>query len=49
MTTKEVAEVLAVSESMVLKLRRQGLLPCKQIGTLYRFRREDVAAFVRAR
>ncbi len=46
MTLREVAEYLNCSYSMVYHLARSGSIPCFRLGSDYRFRREDVDAWI---
>jgi len=46
MTAEEVAESLHCSESLVYKLRREGNLKSVRVGSLLRFRPDDVRAYV---
>jgi excisionase family DNA binding protein len=48
-TADEVADALAVSETLVRQLTLTGELPCRRIGRLVRYTLDDVAAFVHGR
>ena len=45
-TAEEVAEALAVSESLVRQLTLSRELPCRRIGRLVRYSRADIEAFI---
>jgi excisionase family DNA binding protein len=45
-TAEEVAESLAVSESLVRQLTLTGDIPCRRIGRLVRYTPSDIDAFV---
>lgn len=46
LTVKDVAARLAVNRAMVYRLADKGELPVVRVGSLLRFRREDVDAFI---
>jgi excisionase family DNA binding protein len=46
LTAEDVSKLLNVSESLVYQLRRNGKIRAIRIGTLLRFRPEDVRAYV---
>lgn len=46
MTVSDVAEILAVSKSMVYKLVEEREIPFVKIGKILRFKREDVEAWI---
>lgn len=46
LTPKEVADLCAISLSMVYKLMKSGRLPYIEIGSLKRIRRCDVETFL---
>ncbi len=48
LTARQVAEELAVSQSMVYALAARGEIPAVRIGTALRFEPADVEAFVQA-
>jgi excisionase family DNA binding protein len=45
MTAVEVAELFGVSVSTITRLAKAGKIPAVRLGTLWRFRREEVVAF----
>jgi excisionase family DNA binding protein len=45
-TAEEVAEALAISETLVRQLTLAGEIPCRRIGRLVRYAPEDLASFV---
>jgi len=45
-TAEEVAQALAVSETLVRQLTLAGDIPCRRIGRLVRYAQADVDAFV---
>jgi excisionase family DNA binding protein len=45
-TAEEVAQALAVSETLVRQLTLSGHIPCRRIGRLVRYAQTDVDAFV---
>jgi excisionase family DNA binding protein len=45
-TADEVADALAVSETLVRQLTLNGDIPCRRIGRLVRYTIEDITAFV---
>jgi excisionase family DNA binding protein len=45
-TAEEVAQALAVSETLVRQLTLSGDIPCRRIGRLVRYAQTDVDAFV---
>jgi excisionase family DNA binding protein len=45
MTTAEVAELFGVSNSTIVRLAKAGKIPAVRLGSLWRFRREEVLAF----
>jgi excisionase family DNA binding protein len=46
---EEVAEILAMSKSTVRALTARGELPCRRIGRLVRYAKDDIDFFVRSR
>lgn len=48
LTVDEVAEFLRVKPSTVYEWAKQGKIPASKVGRLWRFRREDVEAWVRS-
>ena len=44
-TADELATILRVGRKIILRMARNGALPCHQIGRAKRFRREDVEQF----
>lgn len=46
-TAEEVADALAISETLVRQLTLAGDIPCRRIGRLVRYAPDDIAAFVR--
>ncbi len=48
LTARQVAEELAISQSMVYALAARGEIPAVRIGTALRFEPSDVEAFVQA-
>jgi len=48
-TAHEVAETMAISLTLVRHLTLTGELPCRRIGRLVRYTRDDVLAFVASR
>ena len=47
-TASEVADSLAISESLVRQLTLMNSLPCRRIGRLVRYSPADVGAFISA-
>lgn len=45
-TADEVAQALAISETLVRQLTIDGALPCRRIGRLVRYTQADVEHFV---
>ena len=45
-TAEEVAQSLAISDTLVRQLTLAGEIPCRRIGRLVRYAPEDLAAFV---
>jgi excisionase family DNA binding protein len=48
LTTKQVAERLALSEPTVRRLARRGFLPRVRIGGSVRFRESDIGRIIKA-
>jgi excisionase family DNA binding protein len=46
MNPAQVAEVLGVSASTVIRLRREGAFPTVMVGKRPRFRARDIAAYI---
>lgn len=46
LTVKEVAEYLKVNERTIYRLAAGGEMPAFRVGTSWRFRKEDVAAWI---
>ena len=46
LTTRDVADLLKVSEKTVRRLQRRGDLPSFRVGSQVRFRRSDIEAWV---
>lgn len=46
LTPDDVAALLRVSRGSVYKFVRSGVLPCVAVGNKYRFRRDEVAAWL---
>lgn len=46
---EEVAEILAMSKSTVRALTARGELPCRRIGRLVRYAKDDIDFFVSSR
>ena len=46
---EEVADILAMSKSTVRALTARGDLPCRRIGRLVRYSRDDIDFFVSSR
>lgn len=46
LTAREAAEVLGIHEKTVGRYVRENRLPATRVGTSYRFRREDLEAFL---
>ena len=45
-TAEEVADALAVSETLVRQLTLEGTLPCRRIGRLVRYATADIELFI---
>lgn len=49
MTAEEVSALLRVSQQHVCRLAKRGEFPGIKLGTLWRFNRPDVLAWIKAR
>lgn len=47
-TSKEVASLLGVSINTIRRATDEGLLPCRRLGRLVRYTREDIQAYLDA-
>lgn len=45
-TVRQVAEYLRVSERTVYRMAERGEMPAFKVGDTWRFRREDIAAWI---
>ena len=46
LTTNEVAEMLRLHPATVCKYAARGAIPCIQIGSMYRFKKEIIEAWL---